>query len=256
MPAPSLRAQHRASPAGVPAPGTRRADIQWLRALAVLSVVVFHAGATDLFSGGFVGVDVFFVISGFLILRGVGLELDRQQHFDAVGFLARRVMRILPMLLLVILVTAAASWLILNPIDAWTALRDLQAASLHYANIHLAAAPSGYFAPDQASPALHLWSISVEEQFYFAVVILGVLMASRTARPWIAIIAGITVVSFVLSVADVSPEAYYWPWTRAWELGLGALLGMLTRRRRLPYAAPLRWGGRVCLLYTSPSPRD
>lgn len=228
-----------------PGAGSRRVDIQWLRALAVLSVVVFHAGATGVAPGGFVGVDVFFVISGYLILRGVGLELDHDEHFDAVAFLARRVMRILPMLLLVIMLTAIASWFILNPIDAWTALGDLQAGALHYANIHLAGAPSGYFAADQASPALHLWSISVEEQFYFSIVVLGVLMASRTARPWIAIIAGLTIVSFVLSVADTGPDAYYWPWTRAWELGVGALLGLLTRRRIVPFAAPLRWGGRI-----------
>ncbi|MDO5503219.1 MAG: acyltransferase family protein [Actinomycetia bacterium] len=225
--------------------GARRNDIQWLRALAVLSVVTFHAGLTQIAPGGFVGVDVFFVISGYLILRGIGLELDQEQHFDAVQFLSRRVMRILPMLLLVILVTAAASWFILNPIDAWTALRGLQAGALHYANIFLAGEPSGYFAADQVSPAVHLWSISVEEQFYFAVVILGVLLASRTSKPWVAVIAGVTAVSFVLSVADSSGEAYYWPWTRAWELGIGALLGLLSRGRRRPYHPGVRIAGRV-----------
>ncbi|WP_162803013.1 acyltransferase family protein [Ornithinimicrobium avium] len=223
----------------------RRADIQWLRALAVLSVVVFHAGGAGIAPGGFVGVDVFFVISGYLILRGVGQELDRNHHFDARAFLARRVMRILPMLLLVIVLTALASWLILGPIDAWTALQDLQSAALHYANVHLAAAPSGYFAADQTSPALHLWSISVEEQFYFSVVLLGLFMRTTTAKPWIAVIAGIVIVSFVLSATDGSEQAYYWPWTRAWELGVGALLGLTTRGRVRPYPALLRHGGRA-----------
>lgn len=232
-------------PGSVRSGSSRRSDIQWLRALAVLAVVIFHADVMWAAPGGFVGVDVFFVLSGYLILRGVGLEIDRNGRFDARAFLSRRVMRILPMLLLVISVTAVGSWFFLGRLDALSALRDLRSGALHYANLHFAASPAGYFAPEQASPALHLWSISVEEQFYAAVVVLGVIMMVRKVWPWIVVMSVVTVGSFALSVVDAATNNYYYPWTRAWELGVGALLGLLTRNVRVAPRRALVVGGRV-----------
>lgn len=242
----------------------QRDDIQWLRALAVLAVVAFHAQLTRIAPGGFVGVDVFFVVSGYLILRGVALEIDRKQRFDPIGFLARRATRILPMLLLVIVTTAVASWFVLGRLDAWSALRDLRAGSLHIANFQLASAPSGYFAPEQASPALHLWSISVEEQFYFTVVVLGALFyRTRRVRGWIIVLGIATVASFVWCLISPAGAAYYFPWIRAWELGVGGLLGFLTRARSEPWQPATIWLGRLVglsaiaasvILYSSQTP--
>ena len=143
-----------------------RGDIQGLRAVAVLSVLVFHAGVTAL-PGGFVGVDVFFVISGFLITGLLLKEVDRTGRVGLAEFYARRARRILPAALAVIVLTVAAG-LLVYPVSEWTRLGSVAVASaLSVVNWLFARESTDYFAQEEAaSPFQHYWSLAVEEQFY------------------------------------------------------------------------------------------
>jgi peptidoglycan/LPS O-acetylase OafA/YrhL len=142
-----------------------RSDIEGLRGLAVLLVVAFHAGVPWL-PGGFVGVDVFFVLSGFLI---TGLLVDQLRHTGTVsltGFYARRVRRLLPHGTLVLIASGLAAHLLLPPLDHPQVAGDISAAALFWANWHFAAAATDYLTATDQSVVLHYWSLSVEEQFY------------------------------------------------------------------------------------------
>jgi peptidoglycan/LPS O-acetylase OafA/YrhL len=218
--------------------GTRRQEIQALRAVAVLLVVLFHLWP-DAVPGGFVGVDVFFVISGFLI---TGLLLRDVQTLGTVslaGFWARRARRLLPAPLLVVLICAAAT-VAFVPLTAWdNFFAELRASTAYVQNWHLAAASVDYFAANDApSPVRHFWSLSAEEQFYLVwplLMVVGVLLARRTGgarRGAITFVLGIaTLLSLVCSVvlAATDPSvAYYATPTRAWEFGAGGLLVLVT----------------------------
>jgi peptidoglycan/LPS O-acetylase OafA/YrhL len=148
-----------------------RTDIQAFRALAVLSVVVFHLWPNRL-PGGFVGVDVFFVISGFLITQHLLRDIARNT-FSVVGFWARRIRRLLPASLTVLFVTAVAI-LLVAPRDLWpTWISEVGASAAYFENWALANNAVDYLAADNAaSPTQHFWSLSVEEQFYFLLPIL------------------------------------------------------------------------------------
>ncbi|MDR1164390.1 MAG: acyltransferase [Deltaproteobacteria bacterium] len=204
-----------------------RPDIDGLRAVAVLAVLLDHAGAPG-FSGGYIGVDVFFVISGYLITRLLADELQ-SGRFSLAGFYERRCRRILPPLFLVLLAASVVSWCALMPFDSRSFGRSLTATSTFWVNIHFFR-QTGYFdAQTYTKPLLHCWSLSVEEQFYILFPLLLWLLSKlgrKFLRPALALVA---VASLAASIAQVGtrPEmAFYWTHTRAWELLLGALTAL------------------------------
>ncbi|HEX5087962.1 MAG TPA: acyltransferase family protein [Nocardioides sp.] len=225
-----------------------RPDIQGLRALAVLLVIVAHAGF-GAFAGGFVGVDVFFVISGFLISQLLFREVERSGRVSIPGFYARRARRILPAATLVTIATIVASGIWLSAIDLLEVCKDAVWAVFFAANVRFAAVGTDYFAQDQPpSPLQHYWSLSVEEQFYLVwpALLLGlVLLARRRALPprlVLAVLALVTGASFAWSVVSTSSDplaAYFSTPARVWELGLGALTALVAGG-----LAP-RWSGLV-----------
>lgn len=199
-----------------------RRDINGLRALAVASVVAFHVDRT-LIPGGFVGVDIFFVISGYLISRILLAELS-DGAFSLREFYAKRVKRIFPALIVVMLAVWAAGWFLLDP-PTFTELgrqeRDGAFFSLNFRQI----VERAYFdLSSEARPLLHLWSLSIEEQFYIVwPALLFVLFRLRriVAPAILAIFVASLALDLALTAHDPT-KAFYLPWSRAWELALGA----------------------------------
>ena len=206
--------------------GNRR-DIDGLRALAVIPVVLFHFGF-DAFSGGFVGVDVFFVISGFLITSILFREISAGR-FSFVDFWARRARRIIPALSVVILATLAMGWLLLTAKDFSELGRTVRYQSLFISNI-LFMREHGYFEPaSDLKPLLHTWSLAVEEQYYIFFPLIMVVMI-RFFRQWRWILLGLLLVSFGLNVAFIEHKpafTFFSLPTRAWELLCGAMLAVM-----------------------------
>jgi peptidoglycan/LPS O-acetylase OafA/YrhL len=246
--------------AGTP-PGDRkfRPDVEGLRAVAVLLVVLYHAGVPHL-TGGFVGVDVFFVLSGFVI---TGLLLRERSATGKTGLLAfygRRSRRILPMATLVIVVTVLASYHWLGFISGGYTASFGKAADLFYANFHLIATGTSYLTAQQPpSPLQNYWSLSVEEQFYvvyptlFIVAALTVRRFDLRLKLAILLTAGIAGSLFwsIHQSATNSVAAYFSPFTRAWELALGALIAVgSVQLARLPqlFAAVMTWVGLAGIL--------
>jgi peptidoglycan/LPS O-acetylase OafA/YrhL len=234
-----------------------------------LLVVLYHAHAS-LAPGGYVGVDVFFVISGFLITGQLVRELRADGRISFLAFYARRARRILPAATLTVVVTAVASALLLDPLAAKRALDDALSAVYFGANIHFAAQGADYFNAGLApSPFQHFWSLSVEEQFYFVwplllvVSSLGWLRVSRRDRrervhrpvigAVIVVLAILAAISLMASIRETpaSPSwAYFSIVTRAWELAVGAMVALaLPRVARLDHrvAIPLSWMGLGCI---------
>lgn len=224
-------------------PSRYRADIQGLRAVAVLAVIGYHFAGWP--TGGFVGVDVFFVVSGYLITGILVREFERRGTISFTGFYARRIRRILPLALFVIGATVLGTR-VLAGIDRYhTTARDAIWSVLFGANWHFASVGTNYFAQSLApSPLQHYWSLSVEEQFYvvWPWVLLCLLWAGIRLRAWehrhTRLVAGtaITVVS-VLSLVwafretnDSPMTAYFSTFVRAWELGVGALVAIALGR--------------------------
>ena len=237
-----------------------RSDVQGLRAVAVLLVVVAHLGVGAV-SGGYVGVDVFFVISGFLI---TGLLLRARERADAPGlggalvdFYARRARRILPAATVVLVGTCVASTLFLPVVRVGEILTDAWWSALFAANIRFAMVETDYFAEGRpVSPLQHYWSLSVEEQFYLVwpVLLLGVAaLALRRRRDPVAavqlVLTGLVVASLAWSAYATwaSPDtAYFSTLTRGWQLGAGALLAVVLHRRASLEPAPaVRPGARL-----------
>ncbi|MCI4591619.1 acyltransferase [Sphingobium sp. BYY-5] len=204
-----------------------RRDIDGLRALAILPVLLFHAHVPG-FSGGYVGVDIFFVISGFLITGIIAREVN-EKRFSLVHFYERRFRRILPALTLMMLaVLGAAAWLYL-PGDLEGVPKSALAATFFVSNLWFFA-DTGYFAGGaDVKPLLHSWSLAVEEQYYIDFPILLMLLA-RFAQRWrTAVVATIAAGSLALCVAmqrDATGFAFYLLPARAWELFAGALLAL------------------------------
>ena len=201
-----------------------RREIDGLRAIAVMPVLFSHAGFS-IFSGGFVGVDVFFVISGFLIC---GILIDEMQtdKFSFASFYYRRARRILPASLAVIVATYVFAWLWMDFVQFQEFSSSALASVTFLSNIYFEHT-SNYFAQDsKVLPLLHFWSLSVEEQFYFFTPIL-LLTSLRFGTPGILIFISIfTLASFSLNLVFIksAPQFVYFSLlTRAWELGLGAL---------------------------------
>jgi peptidoglycan/LPS O-acetylase OafA/YrhL len=208
-----------------------RPEVDGLRAVAVLPVLLFHAGLS-VFSGGYVGVDVFFVISGFLITGLIREDLARGK-FSILGFYERRVRRILPALTFTVLATSAVAFAVLLPSFLVDYSKSLVSVSTFLSNIYFWRF-SGYFdASATLRPMLHTWSLAVEEQFYIFMPIAAYLVYRYVQRFWLWIFALAALLSLALSIVamQIGPTANFFllP-TRAWELLLGALLASIPAR--------------------------
>ena len=211
-----------------------RTDIQALRAVAVSLVFAYHLW-TDHLTGGFIGVDVFFVISGFLISSHL-LRMPPRSVPDLITFWARRVKRLLPASLLVLAVTFVASRLVAPETQWATTAKQAGAAALYVVNWLLAADSVDYLAAESApAPVQHFWSLSVEEQFYFVWPLLIGLLAwwatrrgrTRTVVIGLGVVVAASLATSVCQTATAPAEAYFVTPTRAWEFALGGVAACL-----------------------------
>ncbi|TFW30676.1 acyltransferase family protein [Massilia horti] len=234
-----------------------RPDIDGLRAIAVLSVVLFHINK-HLIPGGFVGVDIFFVISGYLISLGILQELERD-CFSIADFYRRRIKRIAPPMLVVVLLTMAAAQFVMIPEDAKRVADSALWSLLSLANVYfwLKQDTSYFAAANNESPLMHLWSLGVEEQFYIIWPLLLLLTYRRARAAGFVILAvASSMVSFGLGqiwFAHDPSFTYFMLPTRAGELLLGALAAVIVLRRvdlRIPaiVVGPLAWMGAALLV--------
>jgi peptidoglycan/LPS O-acetylase OafA/YrhL len=228
-----------------------RREIDGLRACAVVPVVLFHLGAAWL-PGGFLGVDVFFVISGFLITRILLRDLEAGT-FSFTEFMTRRILRIVPALLTMIVATLVATWFFVFRPDQQNIGRQAVAALLSVANVYFWRTSGNYWGPTaEQSPLLHTWSLSVEEQFYL-VAPLCLWMVHRVApqrlRPAIlaATLGSLGLFLFGLATGRVTSTFYLLP-TRAWELGAGCCLAAFLPTDQKPQWEGTSWRGAAGLL--------
>ncbi len=206
-----------------------RKDIDGLRAIAVLLVVAFHAGI-PYFDSGFVGVDVFFVLSGFLITGILSKEADDRGTVRLGRFYTRRLRRLLPASSLTVLVTMLASFFLVSALS-WRQIAETSAAAALYAsNLFFAQEANDYFAADaESNPLLHFWSLAVEEQFYIVWPLLILVLSKFGSRARLGGLVVLTVASFIHSVmltSAATPWAYYSPLSRAWEFSIGGILAL------------------------------
>ena len=245
-----------------------RPEVQALRAVAVLLVVGFHLWPLRL-PGGYVGVDVFFVISGFLITSHLLREVERDGHVSFGKFWARRARRLLPAAYTVLAAATVATYVWLPRVAWQQSFREIIASSLYVQNWRLAADAVDYLAADNApSPVQHYWTLSVEEQFYLVWPVLIALTVAVAARArWnrrvavTAALATVTAASFAFSLwlTSTNPSAAYFVTpTRAWQFGAGALLGLHATRRGAAASGSggrdvlrclLSWAGGAALLW-------
>jgi peptidoglycan/LPS O-acetylase OafA/YrhL len=216
-----------------------RTDIQGLRGLAVLLVVSAHMGSV-LMPGGFIGVDMFFVISGFLITSQLRSELQRTQGLDLAAFYARRLRRLLPSLLFVVLVVSAVSLPFIGTTHYLRTMTSGMAAVVWVSNILFASQELDYFAETDVSDLyLHTWSLGVEEQFYLVWPFILMLATGRAGSSPIRgarTLVAVGLASFALSVfwTESSPNlAYYLMPSRIWQFAVGAIVCMAADRQRL-----------------------
>ncbi|GAA3735571.1 acyltransferase family protein [Micromonospora maritima] len=263
VPAPGAGAPTGPEPRREATPSRFRADVAGLRAVAVGLVLLYHAGLSSL-PGGFVGVDVFFVISGFLITGQLVTEIERTGRVSLLGFYARRAKRILPAATVVLAATAVAVRLFV-PRGDWQVIGgDIAAAAIYVVNWRFADRAVDYLAADNAvtSPVQHFWSLAVEEQFYLLwplLIVLAIVAARKlrrgNVRPvlWIGL-AVLAVPSFVWSIVETanSPaRAFFVSTTRLWELAIGAAVALLAvRAARMPrtVAVVLGWLGLAAIV--------
>lgn len=222
----AARADRVASP-----PSGFRSDVQGLRTVAVAAVVIFHASPA-LLPGGFVGVDVFFVISGYLITSHLIRQLSKRQ-FSFADFYARRVRRLVPAALLVALTTLIASYLLLSPLTVTSVSRDAAATALYVPNIWFSYTGVDYLSDHSPSPFQQYWSLGVEEQFYLLWPLL-LALAWKFGRHSFKVLAATLVVllicSFTLSIV-LTPDYETWSFfnlpMRAWQFAAGGAVGLL-----------------------------
>jgi peptidoglycan/LPS O-acetylase OafA/YrhL len=231
-----------------------RPDVEGLRALAITIVLLAHAGV-GVAGGGYVGVDVFFVISGFLITQVLVTELERTGRICLVRFYARRVKRLMPQVLAVIVAVAVVSSLLLSPVRAAVVAADVMAAGAYVMNWRLSADAVDYFAAGgQDRPLDHFWSLAVEEQFYLVWPLLLLAVTWRWRRrggartALVVVLGAIAVASLLYAIRQVRlapDQAYFSAPARAWELALGGLLAVWLTDRRLGRrsAAAAAWAG-------------
>ena len=244
------------------AASTYRLDIEGLRAVAVGLVVAFHFEVIG-FHGGFVGVDLFFVISGYLITGLLTKEMASTGSIDLLRFYGRRARRLLPAAFFSTVVTLVVGSLVFAPSEMLAAGKAAFASSIYLSNVWFLRATLDYFAPESSlNPFLHTWSLSVEEQFYLLwptlVLLFGAKAGRRDRWPWV--MAGMLVVSLVACIVLTvirQPWAFYLSPTRAWEFAIGAMASAKIVEtsivRRVP--APVVWSfgaaaivGSMCLI--------
>lgn len=227
-----------------------RADIDGLRAISVIAIVFYHAGFAG-FSGGFAGVDIFFVISGYLIVRGIQQDIDAGR-FSLRQFYERRIRRILPALIAMLVVTTILTCLIVFPSKLRLYVPGLIGSSLFASNIVFWRQTS-YFAPSGDEMALlHTWSLGVEEQFYIFIPLIMMLIARHLPGWRGRILVWGTLLSFALAIVltlTMPAAAFYLLPTRAWELLAGALAGLalVPPVRRKPARQALSLAGLVLI---------
>ncbi len=215
----------------LPGRSAHRPEIDGLRALAVLAVVAYHAEVPWI-DGGFVGVDVFFVISGYLITGLLVREVEARGRLSVAGFYGRRARRLLPVAALVSVTTVAVGWWVLSPLARPDLSADALATSTYTINLRLAAQQLDYLRATVGPSAFRqFWSLAVEEQFYLVwpLVLLVVLRGAGRRRRAAGVVLAICIGSFALAVrwSATSPAwAFYSLPTRAWQLGFGALLAL------------------------------
>ncbi|QWF21490.1 acyltransferase [Nocardioides sp. LMS-CY] len=212
-----------------------RPELDGLRFLAVYTIILYHA-QSGWVPGGFVSLDLFFVLSGFLVLNVVLAEIDERGRLSLLGFYARRVRRLLPAAVLAIVLISLVFVLTASLPERLPLVRDAQSALLYVANWHFIAAANDYFATGtDKSPFLHFWSLSLEEQFYFVFPLLVVLMVRlgwQHRKRFLAVLVALMLASLAAQIAfarvDVN-RAYYGTDTRLYQLLAGAVLALAVR---------------------------
>ena len=211
---------------------SHRSEIQGLRALAVSAVITNHLFA-NLLPGGFLGVDIFFLLSGYLI-TGQLVELSATGNLgrNLLNFYARRIRRILPSALLVIWVTIGLAYKYLGPVIGNETLRDGRWSTLFFANFHFNSLKVDYFGTGTSSPLLqHYWSLAVEEQFYIVwpvlLLLIVLLFKASSSKILLAVLSVTTVFSFISMFAIEQTLNYFATQTRIWELAIGAVMAFV-----------------------------
>ena len=224
-----------------------RHDLTGLRAVAVLLVVLFHAGVPG-FDAGFVGVDVFFVLSGFLITRGLMDQLESTGRIDLVAFWAARVRRLLPAAATVIAGTVLASFVVLSPFLWRSRLTEAWASTFYFANVHFGNDKQSYFGGEGIeSPLLHFWSLSIEEQWYvvlpLAMTLTALVFRGDRKGGVLRLLMVAVGCSFAMSIAATqvprTATTYFSSFSRVWELGAGGLLSLAGLPSVLQRIAPV-----------------
>jgi peptidoglycan/LPS O-acetylase OafA/YrhL len=230
-----------------------RPEIDGLRAIAVVAVILFHLDVPFVY-GGLLGVDIFFVISGYLITR-ILLDAIDSNTFSIAGFYERRARRILPALVVVLLFTSVAAYLILNNYDFKNYNKSLSALSLFGSNFFFWKTTNGYFAANaQQMPLLHTWSLSVEEQFYvlYPAFVFGVkkFFGNRYFKIILVVFFAVSLAGYCISGLRDGNEAFYNSFYRCWELLAGGLLaaGIVPQAKKGFTTRLLPWVGAGLIL--------
>ncbi|PSL38919.1 peptidoglycan/LPS O-acetylase OafA/YrhL [Labedella gwakjiensis] len=246
-------------PEDKPAAGRRafRSDVQGLRAVAVGLVLIYHAGVPWL-GGGFVGVDVFFVISGYLITGHLAVGLAREGRVDLAAFWAKRARRILPASVATLLLSLVAAAIWMPPLALPAVFRDAAATALYVPNLLFAVQGTDYLAETSPSVFQQYWSLGVEEQFYLIwpiALMVAFAVGRRSRRSLIIFTFAIVLVSFavcVLLTGSSQPWAFFSLPSRAWEFGIGGLIALvgdpLARRVSATARAALGWTGLLAIV--------
>lgn len=221
-------------------------EIQGLRAIAVLSVVLFHFGVNEL-QGGYLGVDIFFVISGYLI-GSIILESIKKKQFSLLDFYKNRAVRLFPNLLLMLIASVIISWLLLKPYDFFQFGKSLQFSGLYVTNI-VFSKQQGYFdISRELKPLLHTWSLSIEEQFYLFLPIFLISIQKTNQKIKFFIIGSVIATSFIYKwwlIHALPINSFFSFPGRIWELGLGVFFATL------PYQIKQRLQGQTLVAITS-----
>lgn len=221
------------------APTQHRKDIQGLRALAVLLVVAGHL-FPRVVKGGFIGVDIFFVISGFVITQQMLKSYLNSSKGFFINFYARRIRRILPSAILVTLITIWATKILLGPVAANDVTLDGGWATIFLSNFHFHNTALDYFAAGNGiSPLQHFWSLSIEEQFYLVWPALFVLLffrpiALKSKQLLLGVVITLSLVTAIYQSVINESAQFFSTWTRIWELAAGALLAITAKTIRIP----------------------